>query len=52
MDGFEVIKKKETIVENCFELLKDVKEIEQGGVYQPPQAYQTLSDIKKQLIGK
>lgn len=33
-------------------MLKDVKEIEQGGVYQPPQSYQTLKDIKKQLIGR
>lgn len=38
-------------MEACLFDLNDVKEIEQGGVYQPPQ-YPTLQEVKKQLIGK
>jgi hypothetical protein len=34
------------MIKNSYELLKDVKEIESGGVYKPPQPVQTLDQIK------
>lgn len=38
------------MLKNCYNLLQDVKEVEDGGVYRPPE-YPTLQQIKLELMG-
>lgn len=44
---------REKTLKNCFELLSDIKDVEEGGKYKAPKREETLEDLKKSTcLGK
>ena len=44
-----MVKNRENVLKNSYNLLKDVKEVEEGGTYRPPE-YPSLQQIKLELL--